>query len=318
MSLFLRTTFVLFFGSAAVFAQTSQINGVVRDSAGLSIPGAAIKATQTATGVVRADHYRRGRRLRADEFSHRSVSGGSHQGRLQQVRADRHRAAGRHQPHGRRQPCRSAAVSEQVTVEAGAVQVETRTTSIGQVVDSQRVLEMPLNGRDVHELIFLAGMANYPGTASLNTVRNYPTVVVSVAGGLPDSVSYTLDGVIHQDPYNNLSLPLPFPDALQEFKVETSAIPGAVRLSFDRDRECRHQVRHQPVSRRSVRVPAQRRPERPRLLRGEARYVEAQPVRRHDRRADPQGQAVLLRRLSAHHRCVPMRRSSRRSSPPRR
>jgi hypothetical protein len=92
------------------------------------------------------------------------------------------------------------------------------------VVDTQRVLEMPLNGREVHELIFLAGMANYPGAASLNTVRNYPTVVVSVAGGAPDSVSYQLDGAIHQDPYNNLSLPLPFPDALQEFKVETSAI----------------------------------------------------------------------------------------------
>src|SRR5205085_7689219 len=105
-------------------------------------------------------------------------------------------------------------------------QVETRSTSIGQVVDTQRVLEMPLNGREVHELIFLAGMANYPGAASLNTVRNYPTVVVSVAGGAPDSVSYSLDGVIHQDPYNNLSLPLPFPDALQEFKVETSAIPA--------------------------------------------------------------------------------------------
>ena len=117
-------------------------------------------------------------------------------------------------------------VSEQVTVEAAAIQVETRTQSVGQVVDTARVLDMPLNGREVHELIFLAGMANYPGTASLNTVRNYPTVIVSVAGGAPDSVSYSLDGLIHQDPYNNLSLPLPFPDALQEFKVETSAIPA--------------------------------------------------------------------------------------------
>src|SRR5581483_1689335 len=110
------------------------------------------------------------------------------------------------------------AVSEQVTVEAGAAQVETRSTSVGQVVDNQRIMEMPLNGRDVHQLIFLAGMANYPGTASLNSVRNYPTVVVSVAGGAPDSVGYSLDGIIHQDPYNNLSLPLPFPDAVQEFK----------------------------------------------------------------------------------------------------
>ena len=38
-------------------------------------------------------------------------------------------------------------VSEQVTVEAAAIQVETRTQSGGQVVDTARVLEMPLNGR---------------------------------------------------------------------------------------------------------------------------------------------------------------------------
>src|SRR5712692_6362321 len=37
----------------AVWAQTAQINGIVKDSSGLAIPGAAIKATQTATGAVR-------------------------------------------------------------------------------------------------------------------------------------------------------------------------------------------------------------------------------------------------------------------------
>jgi hypothetical protein len=35
-----------------------------------------------------------------------------------------------------------------------------------------------------------------------------------------------LDGSNHNDPYNNLNLPLPFPDAMQEFKVETSALPA--------------------------------------------------------------------------------------------
>src|SRR5947199_4696366 len=66
-------------------------------------------------------------------------------------------------------------------------------------------------------------MATYPGQGSMNSIRNYPTVVVSVAGGNGDGVSYLLDGSIWQDPYNSLSMPLPFPDALQEFKVETSA-----------------------------------------------------------------------------------------------
>jgi len=210
---------------AALHAQTAQMNGTVRDATGLAVPGAAIKATQTATGVVRttvsgADGSYVLPNLPIGPYLVEATKEGftkyAQTGIVLEVNTaptvDITMKVG--------------SLSEQVTVEAAAIQVETRTQSVGQVVDTQRVLEMPLNGREVHELIFLAGMANYPGTASLNTVRNYPTVVVSVAGGAPDSVSYNLDGVIHQDPYNNLSLPLPFPDALQEFKVETSAVPA--------------------------------------------------------------------------------------------
>ena len=49
------TLFVLTFwlACAGSWAQTAQINGNVKDASGLTIPGAAIKATQTATGVVR-------------------------------------------------------------------------------------------------------------------------------------------------------------------------------------------------------------------------------------------------------------------------
>src|SRR4029077_13192476 len=45
-------------------------------------------------------------------------------------------------------------------------------------------------------------------------------------GGRGPDLSYLLDGGNHNDPFNNLNLPLPFPDALQEFKVETSALPA--------------------------------------------------------------------------------------------
>src|SRR6202011_5301548 len=86
---------------------------------------------------------------------------------------------------------------------------------------------MPLNGRNPIELVFLAGMASTAGgSTNLNSVRNYPTVIVSVAGGQGNGITYLLDGASHQDPYNSASLPLPFPDALQEFKVETSALPA--------------------------------------------------------------------------------------------
>ena len=46
---------------------------------------------------------------------------------------------------------------------------------------------------------------------------------IRVAGGQAFGVAYLLDGAIHNNPYDNFNLPLPFPDALQEFRVETSS-----------------------------------------------------------------------------------------------
>src|SRR4030095_12653279 len=74
------------------------------------------------------------------------------------------------------------------------------------------------------ELIVLSGAAVAEGAQATN--RNYPTQSISVAGGLNNGLVYLLDGGTHNDPFNNQSLPMPFPDALQEFKVETSAVPA--------------------------------------------------------------------------------------------
>ena len=204
---------------------TAQISGTVRDAGGLEVPGADVKVTQTATGVVRTLNTGA-----SGSFVFPNLAVGPYvlevlkegfskyvqSGIVLQVDQDAIIDA----------TLRVGAVSEQVLVESGALLVETHSTSIGQVVDNQRVLEMPLNGRNPIELVFLAGMASYPGNGAINTVRNYPTVVVSVAGGQGNGLTYLLDGANYQDPYNNLSLPLPFPDALQEFKVETSALPA--------------------------------------------------------------------------------------------
>ena len=51
------------------------------------------------------------------------------------------------------------AVTEQVSVTAGVAGVETISNGIGQVIDQQRVVELPLNGRVATELIFLSGLA---------------------------------------------------------------------------------------------------------------------------------------------------------------
>ena len=134
-------------------------------------------------------------------------------------------------------------VGEQVTVTASSAMVETRSTGVGQVIDNQQVIEIPLNGRQATELIFLSGLATSAPAGDLNTNKNYPTVTISVAGGQANGITYIMDGGTHNDPFNNLNLPTPFPDALQEFKVETSSLAGALRPSRGLGGQPRDQVR---------------------------------------------------------------------------
>src|SRR5437016_3421739 len=96
-------------------------------------------------------------------------------------------------------------------------------------METERILELPLNGRNVTELITLAGAAVQTQVSSGRAMQNQADI--RVAGGLSGSVGYPLDGALHTNRYDNLSLPLPFPDALQEFKVETSGLAASQGLS---------------------------------------------------------------------------------------
>jgi hypothetical protein len=214
---------------ASAFAQsggTAQISGTVHDPSGSAVPGATVKATKTDTDATRtvetgADGsyilpnlpvgpYRL--EVTKDGFS-TSVQNGI----VLQVASSPTVEI----------TLQLGAVSQQVQVEASALTVETRSSGVGQVVDQQRVVDLPLNGRNPTDLIYLAGAAAQAPNADLVSTKNYPNEApISVAGGLATGTTYILDGGNHNDPLNNLALPLPFPDALQEFKVETSALPA--------------------------------------------------------------------------------------------
>src|SRR5262249_28639878 len=86
------------------------------------------------------------------------------------------------------------------------------------------ILELPLNGRNMIDLVSLAGAA--APAPILNGIAGrdpFGKGSVSVAGGLNSSLNYTLDGAFHDNPLDNSYQSMPFPDALQEFKVETGA-----------------------------------------------------------------------------------------------
>ena len=94
---------------------------------------------------------------------------------------------------------------------------------MGQVIENERILELPLNGRNVNDLIVLAGGATQTGTTA--GYRHFGgTPILSVGGGVAFTTAYSLDGAQHINFLTSNSMPMPFPDALQEFKVETSGL----------------------------------------------------------------------------------------------
>jgi len=114
-----------------------------------------------------------------------------------------------------------SALSEEVQVTAVAPLVDTRTTGVGTVVESERIVELPLNARQVTQLITLSGLAVQTTASpafSMNT-----GVRISVAGGNDFGVSYSLDGAPHLNNFDGTGMHLPFPDALQEFRLATGA-----------------------------------------------------------------------------------------------
>src|SRR5204863_2485978 len=106
-------------------------------------------------------------------------------------------------------------VAQTVEVQANAAQVETRSSGVGQVIEQQRILELPLNGRQVTDLITLAGGAVQNGNADNKGWQSSSSAgLISIAGGQDFGVGYTLDGAMHSDVQEGNALPLPFPDAL--------------------------------------------------------------------------------------------------------
>jgi hypothetical protein len=116
-------------------------------------------------------------------------------------------------------------VTEVVTVTGNSVQVDTSTSTLRQVIEQQRIAELPLNGRNAAQLTLLvAGAVNAPnGGADQGATKTFPgAVTYSANGARQNSISYQLDGGNYVDEYTNVNQPFPFPDALQEFSVQTS------------------------------------------------------------------------------------------------
>jgi len=114
--------------------------------------------------------------------------------------------------------------TEKVEVSATASMVETKENSVSALVDQQRINELPLNGRQVTQLIYTIGAAVPGDSGDTGSKTFWNSTRIVIAGGQGNGTAYLLDGADATDAMSNVNLPLPFPDALQEFSIETSSV----------------------------------------------------------------------------------------------
>jgi hypothetical protein len=219
--LFLFTAIPLLTTALASAQATAELAGRVADESGAVLPGVTVTATQTDTGFTRTvvtddtgawvmpnlptGPYRL-------EVALQGFRTYIQTGIVLQVGAT---------------PTINAVLGvgnleETVSVEAAAPIVDVRSAGISEVVEQERIVELPLQGRQVTDLIVLAGAAVETGRPNSRSFQG--GVNISVAGGVSFGVAYLLDGAMHNDPQNAGGMPLPFPDALQEFSVGTSGL----------------------------------------------------------------------------------------------
>lgn len=118
------------------------------------------------------------------------------------------------------------AVSQQVTVTGDTSPVTTGSATVNHVVNRRQIVDLPLDGRQVQQLVFLsAGVTDatlhYCGSSCEG--GTYPNEQYAKANGtFSGSLNYQMDGVAYNDTYINANLPFPNPDAIEEFSVQST------------------------------------------------------------------------------------------------
>ena len=123
-------------------------------------------------------------------------------------------------------PLQLAKMGKTITVTGNARLVTTDSAQVQQLVNQRAIVDLPLNGREAQQLVFLQA-------GTLDVTNNYCLIgcqgavypgqqYAAVSGSGPDGAKYELDGGDFNDTYTNSNLPFPNPDAVQEFNLSAN------------------------------------------------------------------------------------------------
>ncbi len=196
---------------------TGTITGTVKDTTGAVIPHAKVIVTNTATGVnspvttTSTGDYTVPNLIpgpykvvvQAPGFGTEQVTG------ITLVVAQVARANAVLKP---------GATSATVTVTANAVELDTDTSAVSQLVSAQQITDLPLNGREFFDLLFIeAGAVTTGGEQGTGRFDKGAAIVIN--GERPESNVYLLDGILNTDQAISTPSTILSIDAIQEFKV---------------------------------------------------------------------------------------------------
>ena len=215
----------------------AEIDGYVTDPSGQAIAGAQVKAINVDKGQVRDTvSEATGRYALPDlpvgnyklEISAKGFKTYVQTGIILQVASNVTVNA----------PMQIGAVTESIQVEANAAMVETKENSVSQVINQDSMIDLPLNGRNPTQLLTLTGAGTTTMTLNggdLTGSKNIQGTAggsgqFSVAGSQANGINFLLDGGDNNDAFSNVALPIPFPDAVQEFNVQTNGLPAQYGL----------------------------------------------------------------------------------------
>jgi hypothetical protein len=209
-------------GSIPLRAQspTGTLLGKVLDPSGRAIVGASVEALNAGTGLER-----NGKTNSTGDYLIPSLPVGSYvltmtaQGFQQFTQSGITLEVGQHARVDAN--LKVGTTSQKIEVSAQALQVDTQTATVGTEVDNRQIQDLPLNTRDVLQLVTLIpGVANAKLPAIVTNQRSGPTL--SVNGTRANASNIILDGtLLYTSLYNN-GVNLPNPDSIGEFKLLTS------------------------------------------------------------------------------------------------
>ncbi|HZJ44305.1 MAG TPA: TonB-dependent receptor [Pyrinomonadaceae bacterium] len=228
--MFLVVAFCTFsFMPPTVFAQeTASIGGVIKDESGALMPSATVIAVHERTG------YSRTMSTQSDgSYLFTLLPLGSYKVEVEAAGFKRSIRTGIVLTAGQNATAdvtmSLGGVTETVTVDDEVPLIDTRSATQSTLMDTKRMVELPIKGRSPASLIGLV-----PGVSQVADTGEQPTsrrVVVNIAGGRTDANSFKLDGAEWANIQYSYGNPLPPPDMLQEFSVETNSYDASKGLA---------------------------------------------------------------------------------------